>query len=208
MSGRSVRADGAARAGEMDLDALRHLRNKVLRVVCSEPWGEHCIGEVVHGRVARKDDQAKELRRKGVYPPGGLMTGMVRCCRCQHWTPAAREARQRTKEPQPNGSVRVTYTDPQPLCVDCYYNDLPLLEAVHVPSSPGFTTRIKDADVAAHFGTAEGPDGKPHVNGGIRRRRYLHPDGSVREPFRGEDGFDYENVFEVSPPAPVAAEAA
>jgi hypothetical protein len=198
---------GSAR-GEMDLDALRLLRNKVLRVVCSEPWGEHCVGEVVRGRVARKDDQAKELRRKGVYPPGGLLTGMVRCSCCRHWTPAARETRQRTATPRPDGSVSVTFTPFAPVCIDCFYDRMTLREMVHVPSSPGFSTRIKDADVAGHFGTTEGPDGTPHLNGGIRRRRYLHSDGTVREPFRGEDGFDYENVFEVQPPAPPAQEAA
>lgn len=200
-----VRAKAAARtAGVLDLDALRHLRNRVLRVVCSEPWAEHCISEVVRGRVHRKEDQAKELRRKGVYPPGGNATGMVRCTDCGHWAPRGRLTRERTAVPRRDGSVLERFTPWRRICIDCYYAALPVLEAVQVPSSPGFSTRIPDRDVAAHFGTAEGPDGRPHANGGLRRRRYLHADGTVREPFRGEDGFDYENVFEVAPPATAA----
>lgn len=190
----------------LDTAEMVALGNKVRRVTCSEPWYRHCVRAVVRGDVAYKPDQAKELRRKRVYPPGGGESAMVRCCFCRHWAPAARLTRNEWVEKLPGGQVRRCHDDWRPVCVDCYFCSLPIEVVVHVPTSPGFSTRIKDTDVAAHLGATTGADGKP--TGNILRRRYLADDGTVREPFTGDDGFKYEAVMEVVGTPAAAGKAA
>src|SRR5687768_9658428 len=86
------RADGRKRPRRrraplnLDTRASERLSNRIYRVVCSDPWHWHCKSLILAGNVALKDDQAKELRRTGHYPPGGLATRMEQCSRCGHWT--------------------------------------------------------------------------------------------------------------------------
>jgi len=193
---------------ELDDLASTHLSNKIRRVVCSDPWHWHCKGLILAGEVALKDDQAKELRRLGVYPPGGVFTGMEKCSACGHWCPPDRYSRQRHVKKLDNGQVEVTLTDWVAVCGDCYYADMPLAHVVHVPSSAGFSRRIPDEEAAAHVGRADGT--RIHA----KRRRVLADDGLVYELVHetelGDDGRPVERVyqtavFEVVPAAVVAA---
>ena len=146
--------------------------------------------------MAYKDAQAKELRRTGVYPPGGVMTRMEQCG-CGHWCPPARYVRERRvddvkdEKGKPTGQVKVTYTAWLPVCLDCFYAAMPLFDAVRVPSSPGSTTRIKDKELPAHLeGSGFGRRSK--------RRRFV-ADGGVCEEVVLEGGETYDLVV-VPPP--------
>jgi hypothetical protein len=68
------------------------------RLVTSTPWAEELVGAIDRGEVdlfvsdsghLKADFQKveKALRRAGAYPPGGIMTLMHHCPRCDHWTP-------------------------------------------------------------------------------------------------------------------------
>ena len=175
------------------------LEDKIGRVACSEPWRRQLYDQVMAGEVKYKEqDQAKELRRVGLYPPGGVGTRMKRCDCCGRWAPRARAMRERTVTKLKDGQVKVELTPWVPLCIDCYYSGLPLLVMVSLPSSPGFSTPIPDDDASAMF------DG----SGNGRRRRYLGGRGAVHEEAEGEDGFVYDLVVIPAPADTAAAPAA
>lgn len=129
-------------------DKLRHLRNRLLRIVCSDSWRRHCEELFTEGHLTLKTNVEKELRRTRHYPPGGAQTLMRQCVCCGHWTPPAREAREVTKTPRADGGLDVWEGPWQAVCLDCFHANMPLPEMVHVPSSPGFSRPVKPAQIA------------------------------------------------------------
>ena len=117
--------------------ALERHENALRRVVCSDPWYWHCRARIEAGHAQpkeKRDDQEAELRRRGVYPPGGNSTAMRRCRgrTCRAWYP-----------PQAVGSSG--------LCIDCYYCNLAettegLIRLASIPSAITFDRRIPDAE--------------------------------------------------------------
>lgn len=176
---------------------------KIGRVTCSWRWKRDCIERVTSGEVKYKRlDQAKELRRVGFYPPGGVGTRMIRCDCCGHWTPWGRDVHEEWVEKLTRGQVRRCRGDDRPVCIDCYYAGLPLLVMVCLPSSPGFSTRIPDGEMAAHL---EGSGWQRRTK--RSRRRYIGPGGKIQEEVEGEDGFVYDLVVIPKQPGAERAEA-
>lgn len=180
----------------LNLSSWEHerLNNKIYRVVCSYTWYRHCKGLITSGVVAYKDDQAKELRRAGVYPPGGYLTGMEKCTCCGHWCPPGRYAHTRHVEQLDDGQVRVTYSDCwRPVCDDCRYGDMHAFDQVRVTSAKPIDRPVRDADFPAHL-EASGWQRRS------KRRRYLGDAGLLQEEIRTEDGEVYD-VIVMSPAA-------
>lgn len=107
IAGRMLRAHSAPAATalpEVEPRALELLRNRVLRIVPSEPWREHLVHLIIKRKVQLKTRQAQEFERVGYFPPGGASTTlMVHCRTCggQRWIP-----------PQ--------YVNNDELCADCF----------------------------------------------------------------------------------------
>lgn len=160
---------GPDRGSLDDLDVLRRLTNRLLRLVCSEPWADHCKGLVVSGAVPLKDKIEVPLRQKGVYPPGGLMTAMKPCRECRRWMP-----------PQ--------YVGSDGTCLECYYAGLSLFRLALTPSSKCFDHRMKDREAPAHF-EGSGFDKRSE------RRRWLGKDGLVHGYMPDDTGELVEVVF-------------
>lgn len=69
--------------GEYEAErTVRRLHNAIGAVVCSETWHADCYAAVVNGHVEHKAQQARELNRVGLYPPGGDDSLMLRCDDC------------------------------------------------------------------------------------------------------------------------------
>src|SRR5687768_10706547 len=177
------------------------LNNKINRVVCSEPWYRHCKQAIQSGEVAYKDDQAKELRRRGVYPPGGVLTRMEKCTACGHFSPPGRYAHTRHVERLDDGQVNVSYTDCwRPVCDDCRYGSMHLFDMVRVPSAKPFNRPVRDDTFPAHL---EGSGWQRRS----KRRRYLGDGGLLQEENVSDDGQVYD-VIVMSPEAIEARDAA
>ncbi len=160
------------------------LRKKIDRVSCSWRWSEDLEELITAGEVSYKDDQAKELKRVGVYPPGGQRTRMRRCAGCGHWAPrgrALRLLRQRTVTKTADGQVVITFTAWEPVCLDCFYARMPVQEEVNVPSFYGFNRRFNDGEIG-------GSGFYLHT----KRRRVLTDRGALREFVVDDEGGVHE----------------
>ena len=193
------RATRARKPLELSYWEDERLSNKIYRVVCSEPWYRHCKSLITSGAVAYKDDQAKELRRSGAYPPGGYLTAMEKCSCCGHLSPPGRYAHTRHVEKLGGGQVRVTYSDCwRPVCDDCRLADMPLFEQARVPSSKPIDRPVRDAEFPAHL---EGSGWQRRS----KRRRYVGDGGVLQETVATDEGEVYDLVVV---PAPAGASAA
>src|SRR5690349_16708912 len=84
---RSLRLRERSKKPRLDAKASDRLSRRVKRLVCSERWELDVRCMVTEGFIGHRqeaEDQATELEKASVYPPGGEATGMVRCAECGH----------------------------------------------------------------------------------------------------------------------------
>ena len=73
---------------------LARTRRKIMNIVCSGAWFDHCMAEFDAGRLKDRKRPDHALDRAKIYPPGGSprrgghRTLMRRCGQCKHrWFP-------------------------------------------------------------------------------------------------------------------------
>lgn len=155
-------------------------------ICCTSAWADMCRDEVEAGRVGwakRKPDQARVLHNRGVYPPGGGATRMVECSCCDRYAPPGREIRDREVVKLPDGQVRVEYSAPKPLCLDCYYASLDPITLAHLPGAIKATRTFSRRELLEHM------DGRSFSTAArVRRRTEKREDVKRDSEWRGRRG--------------------
>lgn len=81
------RVSGAAPKITPGSAADRLLRNRLMRVCCSEPWENVCRHAILTGKIRYVRNQERELAKEGLYPPGGKASSMRQCRACCRLVP-------------------------------------------------------------------------------------------------------------------------
>lgn len=165
------------------------LAGRILAIVCSEWWADHCRSHILNGRTPYHPQESLRgaLRDRGVYPPGGKHTRMRRCKGCRRWVPP--------------GCV-----DARRVCLDCYYGGLTETEggrerlAMLRASAHRRDRAVRHADLAAHFeGTCYARRSRPLA--AVTRATWTDPatgEGKTVNPTCRTLGFDGQvHTFEL-----------
>ncbi len=113
-------------------DGYRRLRNKVLPVVCSDPWAEYAVKAAdACGILPTSSTVVKSLRGLGIYPLDAH-TSPMKPCRCDSCTTWDRDGRITCQRLWP-----AHYVNSRGYSYECSLEKSPLSFLMALPSSPG-----------------------------------------------------------------------
>lgn len=117
------RATEPAMSVEEILREMERLRNKIIRVTCSEPWTERCRQKFTeHGFSSRINNVPRAMARLKIYPPPAENTPM-RACQCDRCHGV------RLWPPQ--------YINSRGYSTECAYERMSDYQISQIPPSPG-----------------------------------------------------------------------